>query len=530
MDAGPGLTALPQLDDLIDAIDSAAEAFVLWDADDRLVFCNDHYRRFFGEPDRVRPGVRFDELVEMNIVYTSISEISFLPQGWDPDRYRERRIAAHRTASDTFIQLRDGRWLQSRERRTRSGGIIGVYSDITERMRTELALSAAKQAAEDANLAKSRFLAAASHDLRQPLHAVGILMSALSARLTTDRQHAIAGQINDCLQTVTGLFDALLDISRLDAGVVAPQPVDLPLGPLLRALTREFEPAARAKGLELTVRPGRVAGAVAGAGVRSDAAMLGRILRNFVSNAVKYTSRGRVLVGVRPRGADLRIDVIDTGPGFDAAEAQAVFREFHRLDGAMAEQGIGLGLAIADRLARLLGHRIEVTSRPGHGTRFSLILPRAARVPVPEPVTAAPAMPAGLAGRRLLLIDDDPDIRRAAAQLFDAWGCIAAFAAGAHDLAGVLDAMDGPPEAVIIDYVLGDGWTGARLAPCLRARFGDALPMVMVTGDTAPERLREVQGLGFPVLHKPLNPMRLGATLRALLPQEPGQAAPSQPL
>lgn len=525
MDAGPGLTALPQLGDLIDAIDSAAEAVVLWDADDRLVFCNDHYRRFFGEPDKVRPGVRFDELVEMNIVYTSISEISFLPQGWDPDRYRERRIAAHRTASDTFIQLRDGRWLQSRERRTRSGGIVGIYSDITERMRTELALSAAKQAAEDANLAKSRFLAAASHDLRQPLHAVGILMSALSARLTTDRQHAIAGQINDCLQTVTGLFDALLDISRLDAGVVAPQPVDLPLGPLLRALAREFEPAARAKGLGLTVRPE----AGAAAAVRSDAAMLGRILRNFVSNAVKYTGRGRVLVGVRPRGADLRIDVIDTGPGFDAAEAQAVFREFHRLDGAMAEQGIGLGLAIADRLARLLGHRIEVMSRPGHGSRFSLILPRAAHVPAPEPVAAAPAVPAGLAGRRLLLIDDDPDIRRAAAQLFDAWGCTAAFAAGAHDLAGVLDAMDGPPEAVIVDYFLGDGWTGARLAPCLRARFGDALPMVMVTGDTSPERLREVQGLGFPVLHKPLNPMRLGATLRALLPAARPGAAPPQP-
>ena len=519
MDAGPGLTALPQLDDLIDAIDSAAEAFVLWDADDRLVFCNDHYRRFFGEPDRVRPGVRFDELVEMNIVYTSISEISFLPQGWDPDRYRERRIAAHRTASDTFIQLRDGRWLQSRERRTRAGGIVGIYSDITERMRTELALSAAKQAAEDANLAKSRFLAAASHDLRQPLHAVGILMSALSARLTTDRQHAIAQQINDCLQTVTGLFDALLDISRLDAGVVAPQPVDLPLGPLLRALAREFEPAARARGLGLTVRQGTGA-------VRSDAAMLGRILRNFVSNAVKYTGHGRVLVGVRPRGADLRIDVIDTGPGFDAAEAQAVFREFHRLDGAMAEQGIGLGLAIADRLARLLGHRIEVMSRPGHGTRFSLILPRAADVSEPEPVAATPAMPAGLAGRRVLLIDDDPDIRRAAAQLFDAWGCIAAFAAGAHDLAGVLDAMDGPPEAVIVDYFLGDGWTGPRLAPCLRGRFGDALPMVMVTGDTSPERLREVQGLGFPVLHKPLNPMRLGATLRALLSSPPGTSQP----
>ncbi|MBU2091551.1 MAG: PAS-domain containing protein, partial [Alphaproteobacteria bacterium] len=347
---------------LIDAIESASEAFVIWDAEDRMVFCNSRYKSFFAEPEKVCPGVRFDSLVEMNIAHTSVAEISLLPAGWDPDQYRRARLDCHNLARDTFIQLRDGRWLQSCERRTREGGVVGVYTDITERKRAEEALAASKRAAEEANLAKSRFLAAASHDLRQPLHAVGILVSALSARLEDERQKEIAGQIGDCLETVSSLFDALLDISKLDAGVVAPAFAPVPLGPLLKALRREFTPLAERKGLRLTVLDSRLA-------VRSDAAMLGRILRNFLSNAIKYTESGGVLLGVRRRGESLRIDVIDNGPGFDPAEAEAVFREFHRLEGTAAQQGIGLGLSIADRLARLLEHRLEVATQPGAGAR-----------------------------------------------------------------------------------------------------------------------------------------------------------------
>ena len=302
---------------LVDAIESASEAIVIWDAEDRMVFCNSRYKSFFAEPEMVRPGVRFDALVEMNIVYTSVAEISLLPAGWDPDQYRRARLDCHNLARDTFIQLRDGRWLQSRERRTREGGIVGVYTDITERKRAEEALAVAKRAAEEANLAKSRFLAAASHDLRQPLHAVGILVSALAARLDDGRQKEIAAQIGECLETVSCLFDALLDISKLDAGVVSPDFAPVPLGPLLKALRREFEPLAQRKGVQLTVLDSRFA-------VRSDPAMLGRILRNFLSNAIKYTEAGRVLVGVRHRADVLRVDVIDTAPGFDPAEAEAV--------------------------------------------------------------------------------------------------------------------------------------------------------------------------------------------------------------
>ncbi|MBU0724563.1 MAG: PAS-domain containing protein [Alphaproteobacteria bacterium] len=493
---------------LIDAIESASEAFVIWDAEDRMVFCNSRYKSFFAEPEKVCPGVRFDSLVEMNIAHTSVAEISLLPAGWDPDQYRRARLDCHNLARDTFIQLRDGRWLQSCERRTREGGVVGVYTDITERKRAEEALAASKRAAEEANLAKSRFLAAASHDLRQPLHAVGILVSALSARLEDERQKEIAGQIGDCLETVSSLFDALLDISKLDAGVVAPAFAPVPLGPLLKALRREFTPLAERKGLRLTVLDSRLA-------VRSDAAMLGRILRNFLSNAIKYTESGGVLLGVRRRGESLRIDVIDNGPGFDPAEAEAVFREFHRLEGTAAQQGIGLGLSIADRLARLLEHRLEVATQPGAGARFSLHAapaeaPTAAAVPMQTPRRV-------LSGRRLLLIDDDPEIRRAALLLFEGWGCHCAAASGLEDAAAALACLDGPPEAMIVDYHLKHGRTGDWVAARITENLGAPVPTVMVTGETAPELLQKVQGLGFPVLHKPLQPMRLRAVLQHLL-------------
>lgn len=498
----------PQDASLIDAIESASEAFVIWDAEDRMLFCNSRYKSFFAEPEKVCPGVRFDALVEMNIAYTSVAEISLLPAGWDPDQYRRARMNCHNLARDTFIQLRDGRWLQSCERRTREGGIVGVYTDITERKRAEEALDAAKRAAEEANLAKSRFLAAASHDLRQPLHAVGILVSALSARLEDERQKEIAAQIGECLETVSGLFDALLDISKLDAGVVTPAIAPVPLGPLLKALRREFAPLAQRKGVDLTVLDSRLA-------VRSDPAMLGRILRNFLSNAIKYTETGRVLVGVRRREGGLRIDVIDTGTGFDPAEAESVFREFHRLEGTAGQQGIGLGLSIADRLARLLGHRLEVATRPGFGSRFSL---SAEAAEAPAVSTAAPLAPNRLlAGRRLLLVDDDPEIRRAALLLFEAWGCKAVAAAGLDEVPAALERLEGLPEALIVDYHLKRGRTGDWVAARIAERLGAPVPTVMVTGETAPELLQKVQGLGFPVLHKPLQPMRLRAVLQHLL-------------
>ena len=493
---------------LIDAIESASEAFVIWDAEDRMLFCNSRYKSFFAEPEKVCPGVRFDALVEMNIAYTSVAEISLLPAGWDPDQYRRARMNCHNLARDTFIQLRDGRWLQSCERRTREGGIVGVYTDITERKRAEEALDAAKRAAEEANLAKSRFLAAASHDLRQPLHAVGILVSALAARLEDDRQKEIAAQIGECLETVSGLFDALLDISKLDAGVVTPAFAAVPLGPLLKALRREFAPLAERKGVALTILD-------SGLAVRSDPAMLGRILRNFLSNAIKYTETGRVLVGVRRRADGLRLDVIDTGTGFDPAEADAVFREFHRLEGTAAQQGIGLGLSIADRLARLLGHRLEVATRPGFGSRFSLSAEAAEATAVSAAVPLAPNRL--LAGRRLLLVDDDPEIRRAALLLFEAWGCQAAAAAGLDDVAAALEQLDGAPEVLIVDYHLQRGRTGDRVAARIAEKLGAPVPTVMVTGETAPELLQKVQDLGFPVLHKPLQAMRLRAILQHLL-------------
>ncbi len=339
---------------LIDAIENMAEAFVLWDAHDRLVLCNERYAQRFADPAQVRPGIRFCDLVDMNIRAGSVKQLDGIADAdRHPDLYRQHRMRLHRDGDATGEVLsHDGRWYQFRERRTRSGGVVGLYADITDRKHAEARARDAQCAAEQANLAKSRFLAAASHDLRQPLHAMGIFLSVLEHRLTDPAALEVLTDLQECALALGGLFDSLLDISKLDAGVLQPDPRPVDLGPLLAAVRREYGPLAERRGLRFRVVPTRLR-------VQTDPAMLGRILRNFCSNAVKYTREGGVVVGVRRQGADIRIDVADTGIGFPPERIDDVFQEFHRLpdpdpDPDQGQQGLGLGLAIASRLAETL--------------------------------------------------------------------------------------------------------------------------------------------------------------------------------
>lgn len=372
---------------------------------------------------------------------------------------------------------------------------------------------AARRSAEQANAAKTRFLAAASHDIRQPIHALGLLFATLVDRTRTEQTAPLFEQIESTLDAVESMLNSLLDISKLDAGVVRPDVGAVDLGMLLERLSGEHQPVAKLTGNRLQVRP-------TSAIVLSDAAMLQRILANLVSNALRYTSKGRVLVGVRNRGGAIRIDVYDNGPGIPAESLDDIFLEFHQLGNPERDRrrGLGLGLAIVKRLAGLLGHRIEVRSVVGRGSRFSVTLPRSAELrraaekPGPESAAAA-----DLAGRRVLVLDDEPSVLEAMRQLLEGWGCEVITTATPEEAEAQMSAASRLPDLLIVDYRLRRHASGIETIARLRARAGSATPALVITGDTAPDRLREAQQSGYPLLHKPVTPARLRAAMRELI-------------
>ncbi len=362
---------------------------------------------------------------------------------------------------------------------------------------------------ESANLAKSRFLAAASHDLRQPLHALGLFVAQLRGGADAAEQGRLVERIESCVAAMNQLFNALLDIARLDAGVLTPTRTEFPLAQLLPRIETNFAGPARQKGLRLRVLP-------SAAWISSDSILLERILLNLVSNAVRYTSRGGVLVACRKRGGTVRIEVLDTGPGIAESQRQNIFNEFFRLadTGGDRQGGLGLGLSIVERLCRLLDHPIELTSTVGKGSRFSIIVPSVgARAEVA--VAVPPVAPNGMFGKTVVVIDDDALVLDGMGGLLRGWSCnVVTAPSHAAALAG-LDRTR--PDLIISDYRLADGMTGIEVIARLRDTFGAAIPAFLISGDTAPERLREARASGHHLLHKPVQPMALRALLGQLL-------------
>ncbi|TAD88136.1 MAG: PAS domain S-box protein [Alphaproteobacteria bacterium] len=404
--------------------------------------------------------------------------------------------------------------------RTEDGEIIGfftLYQDITDQRRTEQALEArveertralaqAKQAADEANLGKTRFIAAASHDLLQPLHAARLFTATL-AEQAGRRERPLVDQIDQALGAVEDLLSALLDISKLDAGALKPERRALPLNALLEQLVQSFQPMARQRGLRLRMVPTRLA-------VESDPQLLRRILQNFLANALRYSRRGGVVVGARRRGQQVEIQVVDTGPGIPENKQRAIFEEFQRLgeDAPDQPKGLGLGLAIVERIGRMLNHPIRVRSRVGFGSIFSVSVPRGVAVltaPPPPPVQRRIGNP--LNGRRVLCIDDDATVIAGMRALLDAWGV--ELTAVTSVAAARAATVDRPPELLLIDYHIGDDDTGFEALNTLERQWGRLPPTILITADRSDPVRLEAQRRHVGLLHKPVKP----AALRALM-------------
>lgn len=371
-------------------------------------------------------------------------------------------------------------------------------------------LRAQKQVAEQNSLAKSRFLAAASHDLRQPVHALGMFIGAMRGRRLPRRSLELVDQMDASIGALDGLFSSLLDVSRLDAGVIESKPAAMPVQPLLARICRELEPEAEAKGIDLVVVPTT-------AWVRSDPVLLERVLRNLISNAVRHTQKGWVVVGCRRRGRSYCLEVRDTGPGIPEDLQESVFEEFYQVDNPDRDRakGLGLGLPIVRRLTAILDHPLEMESEVGQGTTFRVLVPRAAAARIDPP----PALRAGvLADVRtgvILAVDDEQAIRVGMTALLESWGHTVIAASGSEAAIAALRARPAP-DVIVCDHRLR-GETGVEAIRRIHGALGVDVPAILVTGDTSPENIRDVQASGYPLLHKPLSHARLRAAVTALI-------------
>lgn len=526
------------------AIDIARDGMAVFDAELRLIAWNRAYREMFRFPQgQLRVGVPLETLIRSNAergIYGPQAEAeTFVAARLD--------VLAQPTRGLRMLNAPAGRVLEMRSVRLHNGGLFFTYTDATAQAQSEEELEAenetlerrvrerteelervnvelvrAKAEAEDAYITKSRFLAAASHDVLQPLSAARLYASSLRERL---RQHvradealALAANVDLSLEAVEEVMSALLEISQLDAGATKKEISGFALQGLFHELRIDFAPQAIERGLKLTFVPTTLH-------VESDRRLLRRLLQNLVSNALKYTPRGRVLVGVRRRGAKARIDVLDSGLGIPDNKLQLIFREFERLpSGQQAAPGAGLGLSIVERLSRVLEHEIAVRSTLRRGSMFSVLLPLGHGEPAgPAPAATLPLRQGPLDGLVVVAIDNELPILAGMEALLHGWGCLVACGVDLAAVEAALASRHLVPDAIVADYHIGpvdDGQVdgshldGLGVIAALRKRYG-ACPAVLVTADRG-GRVRELaQRADVRVLHKPLKP----ATLRALLSQ-----------
>ena len=384
---------------------------------------------------------------------------------------------------------------------------IAIVEDITERKAMEEQLRSTRDEAERANLAKSKFLAAASHDLRQPLQSLFFFAAALAAYVEDSAGKNVLRHLEQGLDALKGLLDSLLDVSRLDAGVVTPELEDFDVAEVLEGVRTAYAPLAAQKKLDLRVE-------VVPARIRSDRTLLGRMLRNLVENALRYTESGLVRVQCRVEGRQAAIVVQDTGIGIPADHLERIFEEFHQVANPERDrtQGLGLGLAIVRRLSRLLDHPVEVRSVEGRGSAFRVLVPLAEAV-AEEPAALIGTATSRGAGRLAVLVDDDAIVLMGLQMVLTEWGYEVLSAGSADQAMERLGQQTRTPDIVIADYRLREGRVGTEVILRVRERFGAGVPGVILTGETGPDCIRDATEHGLTVIHKPVTPRELGAAV-----------------
>jgi signal transduction histidine kinase/CheY-like chemotaxis protein len=373
-------------------------------------------------------------------------------------------------------------------------------------------LEAARDAAIKADQEKSRFLAIASHDLRQPVHAIGLFAATLEKRLEGSAEEPLVRNMSRAIDGLDRSFNVMLDISRLDAGAIEPRVQQFPLRDLFRRLHMHFAGQAEQKGLGLRFSPG-------GKSISSDPQLLERILGNLVQNAIKYTERGGIVVVARSTESHINVEIWDTGVGIRGADLRKVFDEFFQVGRGerVRTQGLGMGLAIVKRLVRLLGHELIVASKPGRGTMFRLRIALSGLPDLQDVTAGADTLPMPLLQpRTVLVLDDEEAIREGLCGLLQEWGYDAIAAGSIAQAERAVSLMDTPPDMILSDLHLGDGPDGIAGIEAIRRQCGCDVAAMLITGDTSHEEIRRATESGYPVLFKPVQPRKLYDALRGL--------------
>ena len=464
-------------------LSSIADGFFALDADWRFVYFNDRAETILKKLRNEVIGRPFFEV---------------FPEVYDSPVHANYRRVMEERAPFQFEALSPNlkRWIFSAVYPTREGGFSVYFRDISEQKGIEGEIAEARIEAERANRAKSKFLAAASHDLRQPVQSLVLLMAVVERQIAANAEARVTvAMMQKALDGLNRLLTAILDISRFDGGVEArPGPVDL--AGLLRRLAVEYKPTAAKLGLVLRVARGRL-------WAFADSALLERALRNLIENAIRYTRSGGVLVGLRRRGARVRIDVVDTGLGVPSERLHDIFEEFVQINnpGRELQLGLGLGLAIVSRIAKLLNATIEVNSKEGRGSRFSVVLPEAETVAVQSQESSA-----GLVdpGGRVLIVEDNAIVRHSLEAALAEWGYETLTASSGEEALHLAEGEGWRFGAVVTDQHLGAGLTGVETAKEIARRSGRYLPTLILTGDTSKDGISEISASGFEIIHKPI--------------------------